>query len=49
MSSVKANTTAEAYAQYKSLYDSGKYVPGKIVVKMVQNLEWKKANPSKGT
>ncbi len=42
---VHAVTTHEEYSQYKSLYDSGEYVVGKIVVKVVQNLDWKNANP----
>ncbi len=43
---VNATTTHEAYAQYQSLYDSGAYVAGQIVVKVVQNLDWKHANPT---
>jgi hypothetical protein len=45
VSLVNATTTHEAYAQYKSLYDSGAYVAGQIVIKVVQNLDWKHANP----
>ncbi|KAJ4302592.1 hypothetical protein N0V88_002742 [Collariella sp. IMI 366227] len=43
---VNATITHEAYAQHKALYDSGTYVAGQIVIKVVQNLDWKNANPS---
>lgn len=41
---VKANTAHTAYDQYIKLY-RGEYVAGEIVIKVVQNLEWKAANP----
>jgi hypothetical protein len=41
---VKANTAQTAYDEYIKLY-RGEYVAGEIVIKVVQNLEWKNANP----
>ncbi|KAK3377415.1 hypothetical protein B0T24DRAFT_678247 [Lasiosphaeria ovina] len=41
---VKANTAQTAYDEYIKLY-RGEYVAGEIVIKVVQNLDWKNANP----
>ena len=43
---VKGNTSQPAYVQYKSLYDSGSYVAGDIIVKIVENQAWKKERHS---
>ncbi len=38
------NTKQPAYDQYQAAYKAGTYTAGGIVVKVVQNVDWKKAN-----
>jgi hypothetical protein len=40
---VKASLEHEAYKPYRTLYENGDYISTDIVIKIVEDIEWKKA------